>query len=110
MGQYMFDVLNFSLADTIRHNQKDRSRDLLRIDLVAFELPLDSSQKLAPVPFPLRLPGRIPALEIEPSDQHRQLGRKLSRLLNRQPVAQRMQRSPQSGIGLLPVSPTQYLH
>src|SRR5260370_16008854 len=57
-----------------------------------------------------RFSGRIPTLVVETTDEHWQLRRELGGLLNRQPVTQRMQRCPESQIGLVPIWAVQNLH
>src|SRR5882762_9057886 len=98
----MLNVFNLSFTDAIGHYKENRSGDLLRVDFIACELPLDSSEELVSMALLDRFSGRIPPLVIEPTDEHWQLSRELGRFLDGQPVTQRMQRCPQSQIGLVP--------
>jgi hypothetical protein len=39
----MLNVFNLSFTDAFRHYKENRAGDLLRVDFIACELPLDSS-------------------------------------------------------------------
>jgi hypothetical protein len=106
----MLNVLNLSFTDTILDYQENRPGDPLRIDIVTFHLPLDSSEELVSMALLDWLPGWIPTLVIEATDEHWQLRRELRGLVNREPVPKRMQRSPQSRVRFLPVCAVHYLH
>jgi len=78
--------------------------------VIASELLLDGREKLFLVASLERLAGGIPAFEVKPAHQHRQLGAQLRSLLNRQPIAQRVQGRAQSQIGFVLIwRPLQHL-
>src|ERR1700682_3978383 len=66
LRQHVLNIFNFSFTDAIRYYEKDRSGDLLRVDFIAGELPLNSSEELVPMALLDRFSGWIPPLVVEP--------------------------------------------
>jgi hypothetical protein len=88
----------------------DRASNLLRLDEIgARELLRGPREEGLLAPLPHRLVGGIPALVVEAADEHRELGSELGDFLDREAVAERMQRGSQRQVASVPVVPAQLL-